>query len=244
MKKLITILILLVSLFMLSCNIKAVRDIEPLLKVYELYDNYNYNFFATVTVDEVLIDNYKTKNVKSSDLVDGQTVSDGYSFGLITAEYMILKCTIVKDWFSKLSPDDTIYIPILLNNLLWKDGKKTYYYANKEEITDYLLSLDSLLVYGLMEKDKVTMFKTSNNELCEFTNIAHSIIFNFQNIIPVIDGKINLKSLVENDNSIKFGFYTLKSIYNEYIGYEDCFKEGKELEQAMNDFIDYKERNQ
>lgn len=136
------------------------------------------------------------------------------------AKYILLECSVEKDFYDKIGNGSTVFLPISLNIT-----KNSYY--EQQVISDFFEELDHIVVYFIKEQRYNGMIDTDTNEIITFPYISSPIGLALLDVIPIYNNQVRFSKLSSLLNAYHVSLLQYEHL-EEYTNYID---EGMTIEE-------------
>lgn len=136
------------------------------------------------------------------------------------AKYILLECSVEKDFYDKIKNGSTVFLPISLNIT-----KNSYY--EQQAISDFFEELDHIVVYFIKEQRYNGMIDIDTNEIITFPYISSPIGLALLDVIPIYNNQVRFSKL----SSLLDAYHVSLLQYEHLEKYTDYIDEGMTIEE-------------
>lgn len=138
------------------------------------------------------------------------------------AKYILLECSVEKDFYDKIENGSTVFLPISLNIT-----KNSYY--EQQAISDFFEELDHIVVYFIKEQRYNGMIDIDTNEIITFPYISSPIGLALLDVIPIYNNQVRFSKL----SSLLDAYHVSLLQYEHLEKYTDYIDEGMTIEEIL-----------
>lgn len=136
------------------------------------------------------------------------------------AKYLLLECSVEKDFYDKIGNGSTVFLPISLNIT-----KNSYY--EQQVISDFFEELDHIVVYFVKEQRYNEMINIDTNEIITFPYLSSPIGLALLDVIPIYNNQVSFTKL-----SFLLDTYHISLLQYEHLEeYTNYINEGMAIEE-------------